>query len=127
MSDDLSKVGTVTLTADQVAMLRNVLAAIVGCVGSTIGHVTVFVPSHLVQAARDALALLPEPVDADREEAKKIAAEWYSEEAPHIDPLTAALKRGRELAQKMQSLRRDESEQMTRDLTRALERDSREG
>ncbi|WP_285161363.1 hypothetical protein [Sphingomonas sp. UMB7805-LC452B] len=38
------------------------------------------------------------------EEAKKIAAEWYSEEAPHIDPLTAAIRRGR-----------------------ALERDSREG
>lgn len=104
MSDDLSKVGAVTLTADQVAMLRKVLAAIGGCVGTTIGHQTFFVPAQVVQDARDALALLPEPVDADREEAKKIAAEWYSEEAPHIDPLTAAIRRGR-----------------------ALERDSREG
>lgn len=47
--------------------------------------------------ARAIVALLPEPVDADREEAKKIAAEWYSEEAPHIDPLTAAIRRGRAL------------------------------
>lgn len=54
--------------------------------------------------ARAIVALLPEPVDADREEAKRIAAEWYSEEAPHIDPLTAAIRR-----------------------LRALERDSREG
>lgn len=46
----------------------------------------------------------PQPVDEDREEAKQIAAEWYFKWEPHIDPLTAAIRRGR-----------------------ALERDSREG
>lgn len=57
-----------------------------------------------VRKAAVLAALLPEPVDADREEAKRIAAEWYSEEAPHIAPLTEAIRRGR-----------------------VLERDSREG
>lgn len=61
-------------------------------------------PGPLLTEARAIVALLPEPVDADREEAKQIAAEWYFKWEPHIDPLTAAIRRGR-----------------------ALERDSREG
>lgn len=102
MSDDLSKVdhanggydpdcaacrsggGVITLTADQAAMLRKVLAAIGGCVGTTIGHQTFFVPAQVVQDARDALALLPKPVDGDLVECRKVLAERYPDSAQLI-------------------------------------------
>lgn len=72
------EMGSITLTKDEADMLRKLLTAIGGCVGRTLGHLTVFVPADLVEEARKAVALL-EPVDGDllamREDAK--AAGWH--------------------------------------------------
>ncbi len=48
--------------------------------------------------AKQMADLMEPPADPLLIEAKRIAAEWYSEEAPNIDPLLAALRRGIELA-----------------------------
>lgn len=119
MSDDL-KVETVTLTADQAVMLREVLTAIGGCVGTTIGHETFFIPAQVVQDARDALALLPEPVDADLVEARECVAAVYEAASRH-DLAKITRNGGQDKRLRVQSalaaIRRG----------RALERDSREG
>lgn len=129
MSDDLSKVGAVTLTADQAAMLRKMLDAIGRSGAIDYVHGQACIPSHLIQEARDAVALLPEPVDADLVEARRIAAARCSDPLDRIrflngenddgvavPAILAGLKRGRELGQKVHELRPS-----------ALERDSREG
>lgn len=126
MSDDL-KVGAVTLTADQAAMLRNVLAAIGGCVGTVIGHQTFFVPAQVVQDARDALALLPEPVDGDLVEAREMAIDLMSKTViangnPQAAPEIVRIREGKGdtnsyVVACLAAIRRG----------RALERGSREG
>ena len=123
MSNDLSKVEAVTLTADQVAMLRNVLAAIGGCVGTVIGHQTFFVPAQVVQDARDALALLPEPVDADLVEARSIIADAFRDYSGD---------EGDDSARMVEEGKMDDGGSVKRIVDyarrlRALERDSREG
>jgi len=106
-----SEVGQeVVLTAEQAEMLRKTLAGIGACVGTTIGRQTVFVPAHLVSDARQALALLPEPVDADLVEARKMAADigipgflWSQigrgmcDGNPLVIGLLAGIQRGRAL------------------------------
>jgi len=94
-----SEVGPeVVLTAEQAEMLRKTLAGIGACVGTTIGHHTVFVPARLICEAREALALLPEPVDADEAEVQFILHRWEENELETTeDAVREALKRGRAL------------------------------
>lgn len=125
MSDDLSKVGAITLTADQAAMLRKVLAAIGGCGSVNHIHGHAYAPPQLIQEARDALALLPEPVDADLVEARSIIADAFRDYSGDESDDSARL---------VEEGKMDDAGSVKRivDLahrlrTRALERDSREG
>lgn len=105
----------VVLTAEQAEMLRKTLAGIGACVGTTIGHQTVFVPARLVSEARQALALLPEPVDGDLVEARKILSDAYeaggqlylaarqtvmagnADDEPRLQAVLLGIRRGRAL------------------------------
>ncbi len=92
----------VVLTAEQASVLRKTLAGIGACVGTTLGHQTVFVPAHLVAEAREALSLLPEPVDADERQAINVLAEcgWIDSDDNYDaakELALAGIQRGRSL------------------------------
>lgn len=100
----------VEIPADQAELLWRVLTSIGACVGTTLGHATVFVPAELVDEAREAATMFPEPVDPDLIEARRCAADWCagmediiisgaSDKSGYVTVALAAIKRGRALAE----------------------------
>lgn len=121
----------VTLTADQAALLRKVLAAISGfgnnpvITGNLTSNTHRLIPMHLIQEARDAVTMLPEPVDPDVAFAREIIADAVSYGEQSVRQPEAKTSRdfrsgecdaGDLIARVVKQLR-----------SRALERGSREG